>query len=265
MNSDTNRNTGTRNLPVSKRYLAALLLGVIIVPAWSGAVQSQKPADTRASHARATPGKVYTIHIRATRVGIEPALIVVLPGTKVNIVFANETGKPTNLLFELPQSTTMLYPEDVPNGQQSSRTLLTPDLERAYYFYTMAHKAMTKGSHTKKMVGTCIVTSGTRDTAKPGKYRDIVMIAREFHFAPSAPVAYPTERLRFTLVNDGKEPHNFAVVLGGKPVSFPTPLAPGEVRSLATSAPAEMGKHAFYDPLGDNRTKGMQGALDVRQ
>ena len=261
----------------SYRRLSAAIMLLIIAGLVSTAVLAPTVAAARFCQATTPPppkrvrdtlpkDKLYTIKIKATKRGIEPRLIVMIPGHRVNVVFDNQTGQATNLLFQFPQSSNFMFGEDVPNGQQRSGVAMTPDIERTYYFYTSAHKALHSNLRNKNMVGTCIITDGvTQERVKPGQARDLVLVAREYFFTPSVPTAYPTERLRFTLINDGAEPHNFAIMVNDKPVSFPTPLEPGEVRSISAEAPKEFGKHVFYDPVGKNRSKGMEGALRIKQ
>src|SRR5262249_10899242 len=141
-------------------------------------------------------GKVFTIRLVATRTALEPPLMVMLPGQRVKVVFENQTGKATNLMFDFPQAAKFTFPENVPNGGEQSFEAVTPELEQTYHFYTLYHRSLDPAYRRKEMIGKCIITNGvTRQTVKPGKARDLVIVAREHHFSPSSIRVWQTEHL----------------------------------------------------------------------
>ena len=114
MKSKNSCKTQGHYLLAGSGLISCLLLAMPVTIARS--VVQNDPVERVDPRTLLKSGKVFTIRLVATRTALEPPLMVMLPGQRVKVVFENQTGKATNLMFDFPQAAKFTFPENVPNG-----------------------------------------------------------------------------------------------------------------------------------------------------
>lgn len=105
--------------------------------------------------------------------------------------------------------------------------------------------------------------AAAHNPADSGAAAEHTVIATNFEFTPSTIQAKPGESIRLTLENRGSAPHNIEFHLDGREAELEQNVAPGGSSTLTFQAPDTPGKYVFYCPVGDHRSRGMEGTLQV--
>lgn len=87
----------------------------------------------------------------------------------------------------------------------------------------------------------------------------------DFGFQPAEITAEPGQRVLVQLFNRGRAPHSIMFALPAGNVGLPTPVPPGQMRTLQIQAPEQAGTYVFHCPVGNHRQMGMVGQLVVGQ
>ena len=99
----------------------------------------------------------------------------------------------------------------------------------------------------------------------PGGGSTVQIAAHDFRFDPQELTASPGQAMRLELVNKGASPHSIEFHLEGEAEAELTSQVPaGESGSLTFTAPDRPGKYVYYCPVGNHRSRGMEGTLVVR-
>ena len=93
----------------------------------------------------------------------------------------------------------------------------------------------------------------------------VQITAHDYRFDPAELTASPGQAMRVELANKGERPHSIEFHLEGEAeAELSSQLPPGETRLLTFTAPGKPGKYVYYCPVGDHRSRGMEGTLVVR-
>lgn len=90
--------------------------------------------------------------------------------------------------------------------------------------------------------------------------REIVVEAKEFSFAQAKLTATKGERIKVTLKNTGKLQHDFVI----DELGVSTKVIPGGAEDSVEFTVQDAGTYTFYCSVGNHRTQGMVGTLEVK-
>ena len=89
---------------------------------------------------------------------------------------------------------------------------------------------------------------------------EIAVSGDEYAFSPSSISAKKGEKVKLTFTNNGNLPHNLVINELGV---FTKTIAPGQIDSIEFTAETD-GSLEFYCSIGNHRTQGMEGTLEVK-
>ena len=92
-----------------------------------------------------------------------------------------------------------------------------------------------------------------------GEIREIVVEGDEFSFSPASITVAEGEKVRLTFNNIGKTPHNFIV----DELGISTETIQGGSSDTIEFTAVKSGTFSFYCSVGNHRSLGMEGKLEV--
>jgi plastocyanin len=109
----------------------------------------------------------------------------------------------------------------------------------------------------------CLLLAGCGGGEEPVQVREasVAIALDDFSLTPQDLRARPG-RVRFTVTNEGRLPHNFRLRRGDREPLQITTLLPG--RSGSASATLRRGQYAMVCTVGNHEELGMRGTLVVR-
>jgi plastocyanin len=101
---------------------------------------------------------------------------------------------------------------------------------------------------------------GTEDRPERARERSLTIAMHDYYFRPQAARAEPG-KLRVTLVNDARIPHNFRLQHNGRLYAEVTALKPGERETHTYDLPR--GSYKMFCSIANHEELGMYGTLTV--
>jgi len=98
-----------------------------------------------------------------------------------------------------------------------------------------------------------------------GSPHTVTLTVDDTKVTPNRIAAAPGETLRVVVTNAGTTPHSLSFEIPGSTLTLGRTLAPGETAQMTVVAPMRPGAYDFLSPIGDDRKKGVSGALIVAQ
>lgn len=114
------------------------------------------------------------------------------------------------------------------------------------------------------LAGACAPAQDTAGDSPTGG-STVQIGAHDYRFDPVELTASPGQAMRVELANRGERPHSIEFHLeGDKEAELPSEVQAGQSGSMTLTAPGKAGTYIYYCPVGDHRSRGMEGRLIVR-
>jgi uncharacterized cupredoxin-like copper-binding protein len=114
-------------------------------------------------------------------------------------------------------------------------------------------------------LGLAACSSGGGETGPEAGLHTVAVIMDDAKITPDRIAAAPGETLRVVATNTGKMQHALVFEIPGNIQSLGHALNPGETAEMKLTVPNRPGAYDFVSPVGEDRKKGITGALVVAQ
>ena len=130
-----------------------------------------------------------------------------------------------------------------------------------FLFFNKEKPQGTSSSLTSPSTSSPIPTEGTPVEGEESEVREITIEAEEYSYSTEEISVKKGEKVKLTMVNNGRMSHDFVVDDTDIATSF---VGPGKSVSVEFTID-EIGSYTFFCSVGNHRALGMEGTLEVTE